>query len=446
MHEDPSTSDPTFYKAFPPHSINVIASSTNSGKTFLTVHILKNRDVYFSRPFDRVCIVLCNPKINPSPYEINDPCLQVDLLSLEEFNIEEHLCKNTFVIFEDVQFLNKKITETINIYAHHLDLASVFIVCQGLLGSDDLVRLLSLSHRVLLFFSSAAGSRLSKYILSAFFQDLDIKEHLRGIISYSEKTKSILLLEINQLNGEFKPKFVALSGLGSLTSDTTTIEPESEGDNIMPHKKKQKIDPPVIFPHYHEKELYADNFSDNYAEVDNFDPESLPLGSYVLVPARNVTRRSKKRKRGINDDGDSDDDDETDCHKKWNDVVHTIEDDIDSAIPVKKHLIAKNVLKFMLRSKRFCVTKDGKTIKIQGHPKLSLPILDFIMTAIRQSGPNEESDPLHVQFAKIMLQSNTPKAFFKNKALLTDALSGRSRKKVKRLQQKQFKTIKRRKY
>jgi len=203
----------SFSTIFPRNSVNIISANTNAGKTHFALEVIKNWKFYNPTPLTRVVVVLCNSSVDGNVYKLKDVDFPIDIYSIGEFEVDEHLSEGCFLIFEDVQVVTDTILRCINIYAHHCNLASLFLICQSLLGSSDLFRLISLSHRVILFFSSSAGCRVCKYISTSFFQDAELKARLAEIISFAEKNKHILLLEVNQLNGSNKSNFLAVSGL-----------------------------------------------------------------------------------------------------------------------------------------------------------------------------------------------------------------------------------------
>jgi len=378
----------TYQTPFPTHSVNILVATTSAGKSTLVLKIILHQNIYLNRPVQKIIVVLCNPIIdNSSLYtEGVDEKLQdlIQVTSLDDLDLEQDLEPGTFLIFEDVQFLTPKILQAVNFHAHHSNLESVFIIVQGLLGRRELFPILSLAHRVILFFSSASSTRLAKFISSQFFNGPEIKDYLNKIISEAEKNKSILLLELNQINGEYKPKFLAISGLDHL-ADTK---------------------PAIVYPHMNEMENYDREFVDE-AEVDH---PSYPPGSFVLIPAANVRRKAIKKKE---DSEDSDD-----KRVEWERMSEIVERNINSSVPIKKRGPAKNVAISMLECNKFAVSNDGKTITIKGDPKSKIPMLDFILTAIRQSGPNEQVDPTFKKYMNILMDNHTPRSFFKNKNLM----------------------------
>jgi len=398
MESDETTSS-NFYTAFPPNSVNVLASSTNSGKTTLALNIIQNFNLHCKRKVSKVLIVLCNSILNnASVYLDNKPeGLEIETTTLDDFDVESQLTEHCFLIFEDVQHLHNKILQSVNLHAHHDNLESVFIICQGLLGNKELYRLCSLAHRVILFFGSQAAVRLSKHLKASFFQDPELKEYLGKIIGHAEKNKDVLLLELNQINGEFKPKFLAISGV----------------DKIGMNK------PAVYYPHLNEVNDFNEHFDDNVAEID--DPNhNLPPGSFILVPAANVRKKSVVGQASA----------ASDSEKDWNNLMHEIGEDLESAVKSNKLNSARNLVRFLLRSKSIGLSKEGKTIMINGQPKTKIALLDFIATAVRSNGPNEVIDEKYIPFARVLLNNHTPETLFKNKALVEQAI-GERRKNIK---------------
>jgi len=164
------------------------------------------------------------------------------------------------------------------------------------------------------------------------------------------------------------------------------------------------------------------NFSDNDDDDgDNDDKntndisyDKIPSNAYVLVPAGNVTKRSSKggKKKAVVADEEQD----------WMETNDAIREAIETSLPIKKVFAGHNIARSILGCKQFSVSANGRTVMINDpdpDPKTALPLLDFIMAATRQSGPSEVADSLMAKYARILLQCGTPRAFFKNKSLLS---------------------------
>jgi hypothetical protein len=407
FEEETSYATDQYLVPFFPHSVNVICSATNSGKTTLLINILKHKEFCFVKPIQKAIVVLCNPQVSGEPYlELADDSLDIEVIYLEEFSPKDHLSSNVALIFEDVPSLTKDILDCINVFAHHLNLASLFIVCQSIFAEEEFKLLLSLAHRIFIYFSGTGGTKLAQHIRQFFFVNAELKEYFKTIISYAERNKNIVLFELNEIARKDKPHFLAISGFENIFNQTSD-DSSDESDLIAK--------PTVIFPHLHKQHKYETMFHDNETEIEGIDPATLPRGSYLLVKAENVTsKKTKKQNQMLN---------ETDCEKDWKVVNDVISSDIETGLLYAKQQKAKNLAKSILNSKFFCITDKGKAIMIKDQPKTKAPLLDFLNAATRSNGPNEVSDIRFVIFTKYLLKSLTPQSHFKNKALLNAALN-----------------------
>jgi hypothetical protein len=409
FEEETSYATDQYLVPFFPHSVNVICSATNSGKTTLLINILKHKEFCFVQPIQKAIIVLCNPQVSGEPYlELADDSLDIEVIYLEEFSPKDHLSSNVALIFEDVSSLTKDILDCINVFAHHLNLASLFIVCQSIFAEEEFKLLLSLAHRIFIYFSGTGGTKLAQHIRQFFFVNAELKEYFKTIISYAERNKNIVLFELNEIARKDKPHFLAISGFENIFNQTSDNNDSGDESNSI-------TKPTVIFPHLHKQHKYETMFHDNETEIEGIDPATLPRGSYLLVKAENVTsKKTKKQNQMLN---------ETDCEKDWKVVNDVISSDIETGLLYAKQQKAKNLAKSILNSKFFCITDKGKAIMIKDQPKTKAPLLDFLNAATRSNGPNEVSDIRFVIFTKYLLKSLTPQSHFKNKALLNAALN-----------------------
>lgn len=399
-----------FFTPFEKNSVNVISASTNSGKTHLLIQFIRQRKLVFFCPVDRVLVILCNPTVDGSIYsdiskeeeeEKGDDDgggnvgagLIVDVIYLEEFDVAKHLEKNALVIFEDVQDLkNQSITDTINVHAHHVDLASVFLVCQSVLSNDDFKILLSLSHNVIIFFSGSAGTKLAQFVKKYFFVNSELKDQLRDVISYSELHGNIAVIQLNQIARNDQKHFFAISGLEHFLDGTFKNT--------------------IVYPHLNKADMFEQEFEDNEALLENVDPSTLPKGAYVLVKADQITKKSKKKAEKIENDKTT-----KPCEKDWKTLNDLLSQEIRLGLKVHQRLNAKNLLRSILKSRFFCISNDGKSFKLLGQDKTESSLIDFVLKASRASGPREESDTLYALFVKKLLESKTPILYIKNKTL-----------------------------
>ena len=368
-----------FSVPFLPNLVTVFPSLSSSGKSHLVKQIIDHPLDYFAQPPSKVVVVLCNSQIEAF---VED---DVSVIFLQDFHPESDLEPNTLLIFEDVQSLTDKISTCINVYCHHLNLAGIFILVQGLLGRAQVFPLLTLSHRVVLFLQSTAVSRLANYILQ-FYQDQELRAYIKSILALAQRQEDIVLLEINKVRGPNQPFYVAIQGLDKFPCDS---------------EKR-----PVIFPQPNKLQLYKDMYADNYTESDL----EVPPGSFLLVPAENVSKKLTKTKKLTHDDDD--------CQLMWNQTLDLIRENLENNFPRKKLMLAENLVREIVRTEQFCITKDGRTLMIKDSPKTKTPLLDLITNIVRQAGPNESPNPKYVLFVKILLQNGAPLVYFKNKSLL----------------------------
>lgn len=399
VHETTSLS--SFYLPFYPQSTTVITSASNTGKTSLVLEIIKKRNICFSRPFEKCLVVLGNETVNGQLYrDLTDETLTVDTCYFEEFNIEDHVTPNIFLIFEDVSKLSDSILECINVGSHHLNLASIILIVQSVLKDEEFKVLLGLVHRIVIFFSGTGGSKLAKYIQQFLFVSSDIKDYLKKIASFAENNKSIVLFEINPISRSDKPRYFAIANV----------------DSFVTNEKK----PIVVFPQLNQQDEYEKMYGENIAEIQD-DKTLLPAGSYVLVKVENLLKKNTNSKNP---------DEKIDCATNdWSQATENISHDIETSLKFQKQQAAKNLARAILKCNFFCVSSDGKTMMIKDEPKTKVALLDYLNAAIRVSGPNERPDPKFALISKYLIKSNTPLFFIKNKSLLQHASSMLKKKK-----------------
>ena len=403
---------PQYFVPFLPNLVTVFPSLSSSGKSHLVKRIVQNSKSYFTVPPSKVVFVLCNPKVEAfDESDFANANLSVETIALQDFVPEECLQHNALLIFEDVQVLCDKITNCINVYCHHLGLAGIFILVQGLLGRSKVFPLVTISHRIVLFLQSTAVSRLANYILQ-FYQDPELKVYIKTILAYAQRQEDIVLLEINKVRGNNQPFYVAIQGLDNFPMDDASLKR------------------PVIYAQPNKLHAFNNMFAANYAilsagqngqNINNDDDnnnnsqnEILPQGSFILVPAKNVI---VKNDNVDNNDNVAEGADE--CAKTWNATLNIIKENLENNFPRKKLQLAENLVREIMRTQRFCVTKDGRTVLIKNMIKTKIPLLDLVTSITRQAGPKEQiPDAKFLPFVKILLENGAPLVYFKNKSLL----------------------------
>ena len=377
---------PQDYVPFVPNSVNILTASTNSGKTTFLINTLKHLKCYYSGPVEGVVVVLCNPCVDGDIYkQLESDHFSVDIEYCETF--DPHVLRENFVlIFEDVSVLSPIILECCNVKAHHLNLASIFVVVQFALD-NHFKPLLSIAQNIIFSYIGVNGVRLSKYINKYYTAGDDLKNYISHITLNSAKLNNLLLLQLNQIARSDQPNFFAIAGV----------------DNMH---KQHPHSPALIFPQLNKQQAYADAYDDNETE-SNLDPSTLPQDAYILVPVKNVRKRSERAKE------------ETSSEKKWNDLNDTLKQEIQLNMKLKKQQPALQIVSKMLRYSDFSFSPDGSVVMVKGHPKSSVALLDFLQVAARPSVPNEKPDPVFVLFVRTLMRRGAPTSMILNKSLLS---------------------------
>jgi hypothetical protein len=397
-----------FFTPFYPHSVTVLSAPSNAGKSTLVQNIIRNKENCFTRPFSRAVVVFCNEKVNCLPYDsLAGPGLHIESCYLEDFSIQD-LLPNDLVIFEDVLKVTSAIQETIKVLAHHIDLASVFVIVQSVYN-DEFKILLSISHQIIIFLNGTQGTKLAQQIKQYFFINPEIKEKIKTIIAEGEKYKEVILIKLNNIARKDEPHFFALCGF----------------ENFVENFKLSSRT--FIYPQLHCENLYKNMFQDNYVEMD-IDPSTIPKGSFVLVPAANVKRKNVETSLEKNSK-----------EKQWDTLTHLLAQEIETGmLNYSRQKYALNIAKYMLSSKHFSFSKDGRAVMITNEPKTLVSVVDYLDTASRAAGPNEETNPIFLRFTKILLDARMPKIFVKNKNLLYGMKNARNKNKPLYIKRKKF--------
>jgi hypothetical protein len=311
------------------------------------------------------------------------------------------------------------IAQTVNVYTHHLNLCSTFIICQALIGGqkkETLSPLLSLIHNVLLLFSSNTVARYFKYILTYFFHDDDTRTYLKQILSFGQRYKQAAWLEVNSIASQ-PSKHLAITALNKLA------------DKENPHC--------FVHPQLFAKDKLLKRQAHCFADMDLEEIEHAPPDTFILVPAKNVKR--VKRGKGADEEGGEEVGPSDGPHKcaeeeKWDQVNDIIENRIEGIFDHAKWRRAKNLAVDILSNPELCVSDDGKWLMMrQGSGKRHgginpVSLMDFLLQCTKQQGPSENPTNktlLYRKFVKIMLSNSTPADMIKNRGLLEDLNAGK---------------------
>jgi len=380
-----------FYPFFE-HSVNVISSHTNGGKTTFLLNLLKHRSSYFPPSVDiqGAIVVLCNNFIDGDVYkQLETDTFSVECVYLDNFEVEL-LKENYILIFEDVCVLSQIIVDCVNVHVHHLNIASAFVVCQSVFY-DKFRTLLSTCHNILFSYSGSNGIRLFKYIIHYFCATDELKSYLDAICSLSGLSNTFILLQLNQTAKLEQPDYFAIVGIENL------------------YKNDPVHYPALVFPQLSKKNAFVKMYAENEAEYKEFDSSKFPADAYVLVPVKNIKRKNAPSGPSEKPSQES----------KWNELNKRIREEIvTSNFKHKKQLQAFAIAAKMLKNSDFLFSKDGTKVQIKDMPKTLVPIIDFLDVAARASAPNEVPNPIFVQFVKTMRNKGAPLSIIKNKSLL----------------------------
>jgi len=414
------------FEPFPKNSSTLLVAPSKTGKSWFLKVILENQELYFRNLISRVLVINCDPRIEF--YELEETPEKSDGVAELPEVVQctwdtydpQDLSEGDLVIIDDLEEFNAQARDLVNKYAHHFNLAHVFVVTHAVLSQKNF-GLLNFVHRVLLFLQSSAVSRLASYIEQTFFRDAELKEFIKKIIVVCERQKQPLLLEISSLPNHIAPLHVACSHLLSLTDKSCSFAV------VYPH--------PSHFKMYHELSVSPkDNGGNPQLLQGILNPEKLPLpknlieGSFVLLNAEGISTLSKSA--AAEDNSSEADATCLDMEQKWNDTVAEMEQKIENYIPTNRWLVAKNLLREILSNPEICVLSDRKQIMLKNNHKVRISILDFIQEATRREFPSEhfhqKTNSKEFQkyriFVKLLLDSFAPKLLFKNKLLFPPAM------------------------
>ena len=314
------------FEPFPKNSSTLLVAPSKTGKSWFLKVILENQELYFRNLITRVLVINCDPRIEfheleETPEKRNGVAELPEVVQCTWDTYDpQDLSEGDVVIIDDLEEFNAQARDLVNKYAHHLNLAHVFVVTHAVLSQKNF-GLLNFVHRVLLFLQSSAVSRLASYIEQTFFRDAELKEFIKKIVAVCERQKQPLLLEISSLPNNIAPLHVACSHLLSLTDKSCSFA--------------------VVYPHPSHFEMYRDLSLSPKDDRGNpqllqgiLNPEKLPLpknlieGSFVLLNAEGLSSLSKSAEVSSEADATC-----LDMEQKWNDTVAEMEQKIENYIP-----------------------------------------------------------------------------------------------------------------
>jgi len=297
------------------------------------------------------------------------------------------------------------IIECINVRGHHQNLSHIFVVTHGVLGNSQF-QLLSYVHRLILFTSTKAVTRLAKYLVSHFFTDKETQDYLKKVIGITERSKSVLHIELN--GTAQSAHHLALSHVTSLASKGFCL--------VFPF--------PYFWHKYKSRDvshLYSVSDEIRNAVMQAMVDDTVP--QFVFVDGshfKDITTTLQQEAQVENEN-------ETACLDQSDDVhfaaVKTkLQTDVKKFMRVDQQFDALNLLDEILSNPCFCISHEGRRLKFaRESDKKSISLVDFLLQCIRKNGPNEKHKPIHdiyYKFVKCMIDNNTPESLFKNRLLL----------------------------
>ena len=400
--------------------------------------MLEAQELYFEKPITKVIVINCDERVkfytlekplSHSGKEEDRPLPKVEQYIWDTFD-SGILREGDVVLVDDLQVITPRVRELITALTHHCYLGHLFVICHGVLGTR-MYELLSYVHRVCLFTASTAVVRLGLYIIQRFYVDAELKQFLKTVIGICERQQEVLILEINNLPGNVQPYHVALSHLTKLRNPEASFAmaysyPSRSGlyEKLARQKRIAKVTSALL-------EALPSK-------------EYLPQGSFLILNPSNVQELRdyaaaeetvidavpEEKGKGHDDGSDND------CLEKqtaeWEDTVAELETRIEDFVDPKggKWLLAKNLLKEILRNSNICILENKKEMMLQSRDNTRVSVLDFVTNAIRRAGPSEQETRgnsteyrLYRIYVEALLRNLCPRSLFKNKMLLSGRAS-----------------------
>ena len=420
-----------YFHPFPAASSTLIVAPPYTGKSYFVKQVLESQELYFEKPISKVIVINCDERVKfytlekpPSRRGEEDerPLPVVEQYVWDTFD-SATLKEGDVVLVDDLQVITPRVRELITALTHHCFLGHLFVICHGVLGTR-MYELLSYVHRVCLFTASTAVVRLGLYIIQRFYVDAELKEFLKIVIGICERQQEVLILEINNLPGNVQPYHVALSHLTKLRN------PEASFAMAYSYPSRSGLYEKLA------REKRIGRVSTTLLEA--LPPkEYLPRGSFLILNPLNVQELRDAAEETdaapvteeTARDGDAS---EEDCLQKqtaeWEDAVAELETRIEDFVDPKggKWLLAKNLLKEILRNSNICILDNRKEMMIENRDSTRVSVLDFVTNAIRRCGPNEHETRgnsaefrLYRIYVESLLRNLCPRSLFKNKMLLS---------------------------
>jgi len=372
---------------FPPQSVTLVTSSSNSGKTHFLRQVVGHSDVFFA-PNQVLRVVYINGANSAESWSPLDVSVPLESLSLQE--VESHddwLEEGDLIILDDLLQLTPGVIKLLKYSAHHRN-ATVFVVTQSLIG-DRLYALTYLVHYCVLLLHTSTAGRVAVELLQRFFVSADTKRYLRDIISVAEKQQSVVVLKLNPVASapRLASRVLCFSRVERLASERYCL--------------------------VHPELAFMEELNETFSPLAL---EGVPDHQLVLVPAGFV---KKKSDAPVADDEGAE---HRDCPKEklWAELNVSLNSDIEAIFAYKKWVAAKSLAREVLKNPRLCISHDFRQIIVKDHPKLAFNFIDFLQVAVRKAGPNEDAQAVsqYRPLVEVLLAEHIPRSFLVNRHLL----------------------------
>jgi hypothetical protein len=381
---------------------------------------------------------------------------QLDL-DLEDFGEPlSVLRRGDLVIFEDLQKLTEPVQETVNRHTHHLGLCATFLVCQGLMRTE-LFGLAQFIHNVILLLHSNSVARFANYLVTVFFFDPELRDHLRKILAHGQRHDHTVWLEVNSLAGK-SSTHLALSAVEKLFGPREDDPLDGEDADCCEEEKNRRREEwqpfCIFFPQPHLARRLRERLDScgpgatRLEMARRLTPEMKEAAAslvkagddfpeaFMLVPAERVCQEAEHCDRETEEAAGSEDgslapEDEADHDKrerqmqleKWEQLTALVEREVEDTFDSKRWRPAKLLARQVLRNPEFGVSDDGQLLRFKTGDEEPVSLLDFLIQCTRPKAPSEtgSSAQRFAPFVRSLLQHHMPESFVRNRSVLEAA-------------------------
>lgn len=434
------------FQPFPKENSTILVGNSRCGKSSYLKELFEHAKVYFEVPISKVFVINYNDCVKFEPLAGGQPTQTQEEDEEEEENHQyqypppletfspgqinlNQLPKNAIVIFEDVQSMDTSMLETINMLNHHLHLAHVFIVTQGLLSTTQF-QLIQFVHSIIFFLCNKSVTKLFRYLISTTYKSADMVQYLQSIVNYcDDRDLPVHLL----LNKSYQAPYHHL---------------------LIHVLKYHSHGYAVAFPFLNETSKYQDlcskakkmSLSDDSERPLTPPPKDLPKNAFIILDAQRV------QSVFADESSDGEEEEKENGQRKrskketltctsmteWNELREELNQWIDMSVNPKQHFKAKRMVEAIMNTPSLCVDAKVKKVKVEHQSNQeAISILDFIELSIRRKGPSEKYNPLYAKCLPIAQAMITAGSISKMAFVNEYVLNPPSFKKVKQQQKEQ---------